>query len=168
MTGHRVFRVSEVPVGASRVVALEGLTIGVFHLEDGFHALLNRCPHRGAPLCQGPVTGLVTARRPQEWELERDGEIVRCPWHGWEFDITTGKSVFNPHRVRTRSYRVTTEPDTDDEGVDQQAPPAIPDGLPTGIKAEGVDRFPTTIEDDWVVVHLGRTAPRPVQAAAAP
>ena len=168
MSGHRVFRVSDVPVGSSRVVTVEGLSIGVFHLATGFHALLNRCPHRAAPLCQGPTTGLVTAQRPQEWDLERDGEIVRCPWHGWEFDITTGRSVFNPHRVRTRSYQVTTEPDLRQAGetLDLAAPAPIPDGCPTGVTAPGVDSFPTTVEDDWVIVHLGRVAARATRAPA--
>lgn len=143
-TGHRVCRTSELPVGSSMVVEVGDRSVGVFHLPDGYHALLNRCPHRGAPLCRGKVTGLVTADRPQEFNLEREGEIVRCPWHGWEFDITTGRSVFNPHRVRTRTYPVTTEPD-------------VPAG--TGILADGVESFATTVEDDWVVVHLTRTVP---------
>jgi phenylpropionate dioxygenase-like ring-hydroxylating dioxygenase large terminal subunit len=72
MTGHRVFRVSDVPVGSSRVVALEGLTIGVFHLEDGFHALLNRCPHRGVPLSEGN---------------QQFPGTISCPYHGWTFDL---------------------------------------------------------------------------------
>ncbi len=53
---------------------------------------------------RGPLTGLATGDRPGTPALERAGEIVRCPWHGWEFDIRTGRSVFNPHRVRTKSY----------------------------------------------------------------
>jgi|GEM_PF-224996 len=156
--GHRVFRASEVPLGSSRIVDIDGRSIGVFHLPTGFYALLNRCPHRGAPLCLGDVTGLVTAERPQEFGLERKGEIVRCPWHGWEFDITTGRSVFNPHKVRTRTYPVTTEP----------ASAEVPENAgATGINAEGVESFPTTVEDDWVVVHLGRTAPTRAAAGAA-
>lgn len=150
--GHRVCRTSELPVGASRIVEIDGRSIGVFHLPTGFYALLNRCPHRGAPLCEGRVTGLVTAPRPQEWELEREGEIVRCPWHGWEFDIATGRSVFNPHRVRTRTYPVTTEPgESGGEGID----------------AEGVASFVTTVQDDWVIVHLNRAAPALAGAGSA-
>ena len=37
--------------------------------------------------------------------------MLRCPWHGWEFDILDGRSVFNPHRVRARSYEVLVESD---------------------------------------------------------
>lgn len=159
---YRVCRTSELPEGSSRITEANGVSIGVFHIPEGFFALLNRCPHRGAPLCRGVVTGLVTAERPQEWNLEREGEIVRCPWHGWEFDIATGKSVFNPHRVRTRSYPVTTEPDADEP----DSCPANQDADLPGIYAEGVDSYATTVEDDWVVVHLDRVIKQPVAAEA--
>ena len=49
----------------------------------------------------------IARRRQKRLQLTREGEIVRCPWHGWEFDITNGRSVFNPHRLRVRSYPVT-------------------------------------------------------------
>ena len=51
--------------------------------------------------------------KPGEYIWAREGEILRCPWHGWEFDITTGRSIFNPHRMRVRTYEVTVEPDED-------------------------------------------------------
>jgi nitrite reductase/ring-hydroxylating ferredoxin subunit len=43
-----------------------------------------------------------------EYEYGRKGELVRCPWHGWEFDIKTGKSIFSD-KVRTRSYKVQVD-----------------------------------------------------------
>lgn len=145
--GYRVCRVRDLPVGERRIVSINQVTVGVFHLPDGFYALANRCPHRGAPLCQGVVTGLITAERAFEFNLSRDGEVVRCPWHGWEFDITTGRSLFNPHKIRTRSYPVTTE-----------RTPLPPEACTEGIDAEGVPSYQTTIEDEWVVVHLKRPA----------
>jgi 3-phenylpropionate/trans-cinnamate dioxygenase ferredoxin subunit len=53
--------------------------------------------------------GLVTADRPYHRAIQRDGEILRCPWHGWEFDLTTGQSVFLPEGVRVKSYPVGVE-----------------------------------------------------------
>lgn len=141
---HRVCRTGDLPPETVQILDVNGISVGVYNIKGEFFALRNRCPHRGAPLCKGKVTGLITADHPQEFDLEREGEIVRCPWHGWEFDITTGRSVFNPHRVRARSYPVSTEPDTD---------------------SEGVESYETTVENDWVVVHLGRTVARPAEAA---
>jgi len=145
--GYRVCRVVDLPVGERKITEINGISVGVFHLADGFYALANRCPHRGAPLCEGIITGLITADRAFEYQLSREGEVVRCPWHGWEFDITTGRSVFNPHKIRTRSYPVTTE-----------RTPLPPDACTEGIDAEAVRSFETTVEDEWVVVHLARPA----------
>jgi len=39
----------------------------------------------------------------------RDDEIIQCPWHGWEFEIATGRTYFNPHRMRVKTYDVTIE-----------------------------------------------------------
>src|SRR3712207_6412774 len=59
--------------------------------------------------CLGPTIGLVTADSPGEFRYEREGEILRCPWHGWEFDLTTGRSVFDPRRTRVRAYPVEVQ-----------------------------------------------------------
>lgn len=153
MSGIRVCRTGDVAPGTSHIVEVNGISIGIFNVNGHFYALLNRCPHRGAPLCKGKVTGLVTADHPQEFLMDRSGEVIRCPWHGWEFDILDGKSVFNPHRVRTRSYPVTTEPD--DTATAMRAEQAD-SGLGEGTAAEGVPSYRTSVESDWVVVHLDR------------
>lgn len=106
-SAHPVCPVSELPPGQRKIVEIGGRSIGVFRLGDGrFFALRNRCPHRGAPLCEGRTTGLLTADAPYRPTLQRDGEILRCPWHGWEFDLTTGRSVFMPEEIRVKSYPV--------------------------------------------------------------
>jgi len=70
----------------------------VFNLGGEFFALSNRCPHRGGSLCQGNLTGLVLSDEPGHYNYIRRGEIIRCPWHSWEFDIRTGKSWCDPER----------------------------------------------------------------------
>lgn len=92
------------------LVEIAGRSIGVFNVDGEFFALRNRCPHQGGPLCNGPVSGFVSSSEPGDYHVTRQGEIVRCPWHGWEFDIRTGQSWFDPRRVRVRSYDVTLEP----------------------------------------------------------
>lgn len=132
MPTHPVARASEIPPGERRIVEVEGRSIGVFNVAGRFYALRNTCPHQGAPLCRGSLGGTAAPSRPGEYVWEREGEILTCPWHGWEFDVTTGRSVFNPHRMRVRSYEVT---------VEQADDPSVP-------------TFPVSVDDGVVVLHL--------------
>lgn len=133
MGRHVVAKLSDFPAGERRIVEAEGRSIGVFNLDGEFYALRNSCPHQGAPLCLGRVMRKVESPRPFAVEFSPDGQIVKCPWHGWEFDVRTGRSVFNPHRVRVRSYEVSVEPLEEDPVVDTYA---------------------VTVEDGLVVLHV--------------
>lgn len=99
----------EVPAGGRRIVDVAGRSVGIFNIDDIYYAVRNSCPHKGAPLCKGVIDGYVTGDKPGEFTFERNGEILRCPWHGWEFDLKTGESVFNPHKVWVRRYDVSVE-----------------------------------------------------------
>ena len=46
----------------------------------------------------------MESTEPGNYCYSRQGEIIRCPWHGWEFDIRTGKSWCDPTRMRVRQY----------------------------------------------------------------
>ncbi len=147
-TQHRVCPASELPPGARKIVEIDGRSIGVFNVHGRLHALRNVCPHKLAPLCLGPISGIPRGDRPGAVVLEHAGEIVRCPWHGWEFDIATGKSVFNPHRVRVKTYPVTVEPALGSaENAACYATNACEDD-------PSVATYPVTVEADWVVLHL--------------
>lgn len=134
MGRHVIGRTSELPPGARTIVEAEGRSIGVFNVKGTYYALRNRCPHQAAPLCLGAIKGMTLPSKPNEYLWAREGEILRCPWHGWEFDLTTGRSIFNPHRVRVRQYEVTVEPVEEDD--------------------ESVETFPVTVEDGLVVLHV--------------
>lgn len=108
MTEVVVATADEIPPGGRKIVEVEGRSIGVFRLPDGYVALRNTCPHEGAPLCEGILTGAITSSMPGDYRYDRRGEILRCPWHRWEFDVRTGRSWVDPDRVRVRSYPVTT------------------------------------------------------------
>jgi nitrite reductase/ring-hydroxylating ferredoxin subunit len=110
MAGHVVANVDEIAPGASKIVTVRGREIGVFNVGGVFYALINRCPHEGAPLCRGRLIGLMQADRPGEYRLTRAGEMLRCPWHGWEFDIRTGQSWCDPETMRVRNYPVSVKP----------------------------------------------------------
>lgn len=137
MTRHVVSKLSEFPSGTRRIVEVGRRSIGVFNIDGEFYALRNSCPHQGAPLCLGRLMGKVTADTPFQLAYSDEDTVVKCPWHGWEFEIATGRSVFNPHRVRVRSYDVTVERAEDDDDDD-----------PT------VDTYPVTVEDGLVILHV--------------
>jgi 3-phenylpropionate/trans-cinnamate dioxygenase ferredoxin subunit len=134
---HVVGRVSELPPGGRKIVEADGRSIGVFNVDGSFYALRNSCPHQAAPLCLGAIKGMTMPSKPGEYIWGREGEIVRCPWHGWEFDILTGRSIFNPHKTRVKAYDVTVESRLDGEEED-----------------ESVETFEVTVEDGWVVLHV--------------
>jgi nitrite reductase/ring-hydroxylating ferredoxin subunit len=89
-----VARVDELPPGARRIVELQGHSVGVFNVNGEFVAILNVCPHELGPVCLGRVGGTTLPSAPGEYRWGRDGEILACPWHGWEFDLLTGKPLF--------------------------------------------------------------------------
>ncbi len=110
MAEHVVARAADLPPGARRVVRVGRLEIGVFNVGGAFHALPNICTHQFGPLCQGHVGGTVLARAETGYRVEwgLDGQIISCPWHGLEFDLTTGRCLAYP-RVRLRTYPVRVE-----------------------------------------------------------
>jgi 3-phenylpropionate/trans-cinnamate dioxygenase ferredoxin subunit len=107
---HVVGTVDEIPPGERKIVEIDGRSIGVFNIGGEFFALKNRCPHQGAELCKGILSGAVHAEKPDEVTYVRRGEILRCPWHQWEFDVRTGQSWFDPAKVRVRRYEATVAP----------------------------------------------------------
>ena len=89
--------------------------IGVFNVNGDFHALRNLCPHKSGPLCTGNVFGRIVADAPPSAADERrryrssdDGEIIRCPWHLWEFEIATGRCLVDA-KLRVKTYPVAIE-----------------------------------------------------------
>ncbi len=144
MTKHSIGPASELPVGSRKIVEIGGRTIGVFNVNGTFYALRNLCPHQAAPLCKGHVTGTTLPSQPGEYKWDRDGEILRCPWHGWEFDITTGRSVFNPHKLRVKTYEVTVE----------RGGELVKEQISADAEDPSVESYPVTIEDELVILHV--------------
>jgi 3-phenylpropionate/trans-cinnamate dioxygenase ferredoxin subunit len=175
--------IDEIPPGERKIVEVGGRTVGVFNLGGEYFAIRNRCPHQGGSLCSGRQIGLVTAPRPGEYCTSRPGEIIRCPWHGWEFDIRTGQSWFDPRAVRVRRYDVSVEPGA---GLVTEAPaneaeqptvppPAEPGTTPESVASAGggtsdpamgglakgpyvAETYPVVVEQQYVIVDTGGTA----------
>lgn len=106
-----VAQVAEIEPGARKLVMVEGRSIGLFNVHGVIIAILNVCPHELGPICRGRVGGTTLPSPPGEYLWGREGEILACPWHGWEFDLLTGKALAHD-RKRLRLYPVTIEEDT--------------------------------------------------------
>ena len=112
-TEHRLRRAvvggpADIPPGGRKIVQVAGREIGIFHLDGEYLALLNVCPHRGAPVCTGRLRPSIEMGDP-EFVYSESPEVLKCPWHQWEFDIRTGEALHGDSKVRT--YRVTLEGD---------------------------------------------------------
>jgi nitrite reductase (NADH) small subunit len=96
------------PPGTSTTVKAFGTTVAVFNVEGQVFAFSNHCPHHGGPLCHGRISGAVLPSQPYEYRYGREGRILTCPWHGWEFDIESGRTIFDPS-VRVKIYEARIE-----------------------------------------------------------
>jgi nitrite reductase/ring-hydroxylating ferredoxin subunit len=105
--------VAGLPPGTQRVVEIKGRSIGVFNDGGRLYAIRNVCPHHGAPLCRGKVSGRMLPSPPHVYEYSDDAveRVVRCPWHGFEFRLEDGKSITDPERMRVKTYRMEVEGD---------------------------------------------------------
>jgi len=136
MPRHIVARAAELPPGTRKLVRVGSRDIVVLNVAGELFALSDACPHKGGSLFRGKLTGAVASSEPGHYCYARRGEILRCPWHGWEFDVRTGKSWCDPERMRLRSYEVAIEP-----GAKLAAGPYV------------AETFPVTLEDDYVVIE---------------
>lgn len=120
---YRVGAVSEFELDRFRVLELDGRPVGVVRTDRGFFAVHNRCPHQGAEVCAGLLThGTLQASRPHEYVVAREASIVVCPWHRWEFDLATGRTIGGISGKRLAVYPV--------EVVDETVYVRLPGGAP--------------------------------------
>ena len=72
---HPVTALASLPPGSGQAFSIAGRRIAFFNVAGQVHAMDDMCPHAGAPLSDGRLNGCV----------------IVCPWHGWGFDVTTGR-----------------------------------------------------------------------------
>jgi nitrite reductase (NADH) small subunit len=92
MQRHRVASTADIPAGEGREFVVAGKIVAVFNSEGSFHAMDGICPHAGGPLANGDLRGTV----------------VTCPWHGWQFDVTSGRHCLNA-QLQHPAYSVTVD-----------------------------------------------------------
>ncbi|HZU78381.1 MAG TPA: Rieske (2Fe-2S) protein [Acidimicrobiales bacterium] len=103
-TRHVVATREELPPGQRKIVKIGKREIGVFNVNGELKAIANICPHHQAPLCLGPQTGEIKANGVGNYLYDREDEIIRCPWHSFEFDLNTGRCLPVPDLYRVAVY----------------------------------------------------------------
>jgi nitrite reductase (NADH) small subunit len=105
-----VGKVEDFPEGSHKVVKVRNREIGVFNINGELYALPNLCPHQVGPVCQGKVSGTLTASKDTNWKKEwvKEGQVISCPWHGLEYDIKTGQCLAYSE-IKLRSYKVEVQ-----------------------------------------------------------
>jgi 3-phenylpropionate/trans-cinnamate dioxygenase ferredoxin subunit len=104
---HIVGPVESIPPGAHRHVEVGGRGIAIFNVAGCFYGLRDVCPHQGARLSGGVVVESVEADEPGRYRVDKGRPFVRCPWHGWEYELATGRSWFDPAHNRVKNYDVS-------------------------------------------------------------
>jgi nitrite reductase (NADH) small subunit len=96
MKRHAVAKAGEIPPGGRKIVMAGRLEVGLFNVGGEIKAYRNACPHAGAPVCVGRISGTSQPSQVYEYIYGSEGCILRCPWHGWEFDLRTGRHLVDP------------------------------------------------------------------------
>jgi nitrite reductase/ring-hydroxylating ferredoxin subunit len=96
-----VARETDIADGERKVIDIDGVEIGVFHVDRAFYAWRNDCPHQGGPVCQGRLMKRVEERLDKDRRslgihYVDDALNIVCPWHGYEFDVRTGRHAGLP------------------------------------------------------------------------
>ena len=149
MTKYVVGTVEEIPPGTRKVVEIARRSIGVFNVKGRFYALRNQCPHAGGPMCEGVTSGLVRSDAPGSYDYIMRGEIIRCPWHGWEFEIATGQSWFDPAKTRVAAYDTDVE---SGESLVESGSELVAAGYQPGPYAS--ETYEVEIDRNYVIVNL--------------
>lgn len=103
----RVGKIDDFPEGKCTIVEIDGREVGIARLKNGeYRAVRNHCPHKGAPVCKGFISGTMVPGAVGKLVYGRDGEILVCPWHGYEFDLNTGAVIYQESSEKLLMYPV--------------------------------------------------------------
>jgi nitrite reductase/ring-hydroxylating ferredoxin subunit len=178
-----VGKASELADGERLIVTVSNRSIGIFNVGGRFYGLPNTCPHKGAEMCRGVLFGEVTSTGPGDFAYNPDKKYVACPWHGWEFDVATGQSYFDPRKTRVRTYAIDVEDGAGTLGeLEDGRSSATPDEYVRMVQTDftlredaeastqpsgrqpgpySVEPIHIEVEDDYLIVDL--TPPRPTR-----
>ncbi|MED4297801.1 Rieske 2Fe-2S domain-containing protein, partial [Priestia megaterium] len=89
-----VCSIEDLQSGQRKLVKVDGTEIAIFNLKGQLYAVRNKCPHQGVSMVYGSIDGTMLPSDPHTYDYGRHNEILRCPLHGWGFDLKTGESLF--------------------------------------------------------------------------
>jgi nitrite reductase (NADH) small subunit len=99
--------------GGKLIVKVQEMEIGLFRIDGQYYAWRNVCPHAAAPVCAGAVRGTRLPSAVYDYQYGMDNQVLRCPWHGWEFDLKSGRHLAAGSKAKLRGVPL----ETDDTGV---------------------------------------------------
>jgi nitrite reductase/ring-hydroxylating ferredoxin subunit len=137
MERHVAAAVGEIAPGGSKLVTIKGRPIALFNVDGKYFAFFNTCPHAGASLCRGKIVRPVESSGPGDYRLVQDRAMLRCPWHGWQFDLRNGEAWCDPETLKARNYPVAIAP-----GSDLVKGPYV------------AETFPVAVERDYIVIEI--------------
>jgi len=110
-----VAKAADLQDGDRRIVAAGGTReIGVFFKDGAWYAYANQCAHSGGPACEGVlirrVVDVIAADRTYQGQTYADDVHFVCPWHGYEYELTTGECV-GDRRLKLRKFEVVRRGD---------------------------------------------------------
>ena len=104
-TAHDVGALADFGERCARRVQIGRHAIVVVRWGDEVYALRDTCAHQGAPLSRGTLGNRVSAATAgAPIVMDPDSRVLRCPWHGWQYDLCTGRALHDPARARVRTY----------------------------------------------------------------
>lgn len=118
-----VAQTAEVPEGERKIVQVDNLSIGVFRHQGNWYALRNSCLHRGGPVATGRL----------------QGETLTCPWHGYQYNLTSGELLTDP-KARLEMYPVEVR----NGEIHLQIPTVRRDSIEISILEGGETQLPVT------------------------
>ena len=109
-----VAKAAELPDGDRRIVVAGKQEIGVFHQHGVYYAYSNYCVHSGGPACEGilinKVVDLIAEDHTYQGQEFSDEVHFVCPWHGYEYELSTGRCV-GDRKLKLKKYEVVRRGD---------------------------------------------------------
>ena len=107
-----VAQVGELAPGEMKTITLRNREyVLICRGPENYNIVFGRCPHQGGPMGLGWVGATPAAGAVGEYRLGENSQVIRCPWHAYEFDVASGRSLCNDNRLRLPTIRTEVEGD---------------------------------------------------------
>jgi nitrite reductase (NADH) small subunit len=106
-----VCKVNELVSGEMKTFNIKNRQVVLIKNGDQYHAVSGICPHQAAKMGEGHLKGTnLTTNEVGHYCYGKDRQIITCPWHHYEFDVTTGESLFDSkYKLKTYSVEVSED-----------------------------------------------------------